>query len=125
MNIDNSRKIAAIVGPVLTVMVTAELRFWNPTLYIEQITPLVYLSGILIFTAGLAIVRSHYVWVFQWPVLLTFVGWAAILMGLTRIFFPQSYKAQFRNDNLVLVVEMILILIGIILTVQAYRRPSR
>ncbi|RHX86243.1 hypothetical protein [Leptospira stimsonii] len=125
MNIDNSRKISAIVGPVLIVMVTAELRLWNPTLYIEQITPLVYLSGILIFTAGLAIVRSHNVWVLQWPVLLTFVGWAGILMGLTRIFFPQSYKAQFRNDNLVLVVEMILILTGIILTVQAYRRPSR
>jgi len=125
MNIDHSRRIAGILGPVLVLMVTSELRFWNPTLYAEQITPLVYLSGILIFTAGLAILRSHNIWTRSWPLLITLIAWAAVLLGVTRIFFPQSYKAQFQNDNLALTVEIVLIVIGFLLSFQAYRPSDR
>ncbi|WP_010569638.1 hypothetical protein [Leptospira broomii] len=121
MNFKTSRKIAAILGPVLIVMVTSELRFWNPTLYAEQITPLVYLSGILMFTAGLAILRSHNIWTRHWPVLITLIAWAAVFLGLIRIFYPQSYRAQFQNDNAALAIEIVLILIGLLLTFQAYR----
>lgn len=125
MNINDSKKIARLVGPVLVVMVASELRFWNPTLYAEQITPLVYLSGILLFTAGARHYPVSQCLETPWPVLLTLLGWAGVLLGLTRILFPQSYKAQFKNDNLTLIVEILLILIGLILTFQAYRRPSK
>jgi hypothetical protein len=120
LEMDKSKSIAAIVGPTLIVMVLSELKLWNPTLYETQVVPLVYLSGVLIFIAGLTIVRKHNIWVWKWQTSITFIGWFGILLGLLRMFFPQMYKAQFKNDNSALVVELLLIFIGIFLTFKAY-----
>jgi hypothetical protein len=117
---DKSKSIAAIVGPTLVVMVLSELKTWNPTLYDTQIVPLVYLSGVLFFIAGLAIIGKHNIWIWGWQTTITVIGWFGILLGLLRMFFPQTYKAQFKNDNAALGVELSLILIGIFLTFKAY-----
>jgi len=117
---DKSKSIAALVGPTLIVMVLSELKLWNPNLYDSQVVPLVYLSGVLLFIAGLAIVRKHNLWVWGWQTTLTVTGWFGILLGLFRMFFPQMYKAQFKNDNAALVVELSLILVGMFLTYKAY-----
>ncbi len=117
---EKSKSIAGIVGPTLIVMVLSELKIWNPTLYETQIAPLVYLSGVLLFIAGISIVRSHNIWVFGWQTSLTIIGWLAILLGLIRMFFPHVYKTQFKNNNSALTIEALLILLGIYLTYQAY-----
>jgi hypothetical protein len=52
--------------------------------------PHVYLSGTLLFVAGLAIVRAHNSWTPGWPVLITLVGWIAMLAGLGRMAAPLS-----------------------------------
>jgi hypothetical protein len=100
---EKSRSLAGIIGPVLVVMVASELKAWNPTLYDAQITPLVYLSGVLLLTAGVSIVRSHHHWAPARPVLITIVGWAAIVPGIYRAFFPQAYGSNFKNDTPTLV----------------------
>jgi len=41
-------------------------------------------------------------------------------LGILRMFFPQMYSAKFKNDNFAFIVELMLILIGLILTVKAY-----
>jgi hypothetical protein len=117
---DKSKSIAAIVGPTLIVMVLSELKLWNPTLYDTQIVPLVYLSGVLLFIAGLAIVHKHNLWIWGWQTTITVIGWFGILLGLLRMFFPQTYNSQFKNDNAALGVELSLILVGIFLTFKAY-----
>ncbi|SFC42376.1 hypothetical protein SAMN05421780_105169 [Flexibacter flexilis DSM 6793] len=117
---NKSISLAGIIGPSLLVMVGSETRFWNPSLYDTQITPLVYMSGTLLFIAGLAIVRQHSVWVWKWPVLITMTGWLGMLLGIARMFFPQTYQRQFHNDNSALAVELLLIAIGILLTYKAY-----
>ena len=117
---EKSKSIAGIVGPTLIVMVLSELKIWNPTLYETQIVPLVYLSGVLLFIAGMSIVRRHNIWVLGWQTSLTIIGWFAILLGLLRMFFPHVYKTQFKNNNCALIIEVLLILLGIYLTYQAY-----
>jgi len=117
---EKSKSIAALVGPTLIVMVLSELKFWNPTLYDTQIVPLVYLSGVLLFISGLTIVRKHNIWVWGWQTTLTVIGWLGISLGLLRMFLPQIYKTQFKNDNFSLIVETSLILFGIFLTFKAY-----
>ena len=117
---DKSKSIAGIVGPTLMLMVLSELKVWNVTLYDTQIVPLVYLSGVLFFIAGLSIVRKHNIWVWGWQSLITIIGWLGLLLGILRMFFPQMYTAKFKNDNFAFVVELMLILIGLILTVKAY-----
>jgi membrane-bound ClpP family serine protease len=117
---DKSKSIAKIVGPTLTVMVLSEMRFWNPTLYDTQVVPVIYLNGILLFVAGLTIVKNHNIWTFGWQSILTIVGYAGIILGLFRMFFPQVQQSNFENNNSILIVEVILILVGLFLTFKAY-----
>lgn len=122
---DRSRSIAGLVGPALLVIVVSELRIWNPTLYDDQIVPLVYLSGVLFFIAGLAIVRAHNIWVAGWPVVITVLGWLGMLLGISRAFFPRAHIAGFENDLKALVVEIALILAGAFLSFKAYGPRSK
>ena len=117
---DKSKSIAKIVGPTLTVMILSEMRIWNPTLYDTQIVPVIYLNGILLFVAGLAIVKNHNIWTFGWQTILTIVGYAGIILGLFRMFFPQVQQEKFENNNSIMVVEILLILVGLFLTLKAY-----
>ena len=117
---ERSKSIAGIVGPTLIVMVLSELRLWNATLYDTQIVPLVYISGVLFFVAGIAIVRSHNIWILGWQTSLTIIGWLSVLLGLARMFFPHFYIAQFKNDNSAFILEILLILLGLFLTFKAY-----
>lgn len=117
---EKSKSIAGIVGPTLIVMVLSELKLWNPTLYDTQSVPLVYLSGVLFFIAGIAIVRSHNIWIWSWQTILTIIGWLAILLGCVRMFFPHVYVTQFQNGNSALFIEILLILLGIFFTFKAY-----
>jgi hypothetical protein len=115
-----SKSLARIVGPTLIVMVTSEMRFWNPTLYDSQIVPLVYLSGVLFFVAGLSIVSNHNIWALDWRLCLTGAGWLGMMLGLIRIFFPQYCMSSFENGLSALVTEILLILTGIFMTFKAY-----
>ncbi|WP_276371800.1 hypothetical protein [Chryseolinea sp. H1M3-3] len=122
---EKSKSIAGIVGPTLIVMVLSETRFWNPTLYNTQIEPLIYLNGVLLFVAGLAIVKNHNIWIYGWQTLLTIVGYFALAVGLFRMFFPHLQKTKFDNNNPILIVEIILIFTGMFLTFKAYRPTKR
>jgi hypothetical protein len=51
---------------------------------------LIYLSGLLAMTAGMAIVLSHNVWALDWRVLITLLGWLAAIGGAVRIVMPQG-----------------------------------
>ncbi|MES2273241.1 MAG: hypothetical protein V4487_03525 [Chlamydiota bacterium] len=53
--------------------------------------PLVSLSGAISLLIGLVVVITHDVWVAQWPVVITLIGWIAILQGIMRIFFPETF----------------------------------
>lgn len=117
---EKSKSIAGIVGPTLIVMVLSELKLWNPTLYDTQIVPLVYFSGVLLFVAGIAIVRSHNIWTWSWHLIITIIGCFSILLGCVRMFFPQLYLVKLKNDNYILSVELLLISAGIFLTFKAY-----
>lgn len=119
-----SRSLAGIIGPVMAAMVTAELPVWNPHLYDQQTITGVYLSGVLLFIAGLSIVRKHPFWRKSWISLITVIGWLAMILGLIRMFFPVAYKVNAVNDLSMLLPEGILILTGLYLTWQGYR-PSR
>ena len=51
---------------------------------------LIYLSGLLIMTAGIALALTHNVWVRDWRVVITILGWLAVIGGAIRIVAPQG-----------------------------------
>ena len=123
----NSRQIAGLLGPSLSVMLVSEFPLVQPHLYDAQIPPLVYLSGALYFVAGLAIVRAHNLWVRAWPVLITAVGWFFLALGLIRMFAADQYRAASSGSSstTIMALEGMLLLIALVITYFGYRREPR
>jgi hypothetical protein len=85
---------------------------------------LVFLSGVLLFVAGLAIVRVHNRWVADWPILVTILGWLAIISGLVRMLFPARLAAMAfefgQSTSFIIISALVLLAIGAILSFKAY-----
>ena len=122
----SSKRIAGLLGPTIVVMVASEFPLVQPHLYDAQIPPVVYLSGVLLFVAGLAIVRAHNVWRRDWTVLVTLSGWFFLLLGLFRMFAAGLYQRSSANASSMffMMLEGILFLLGLIMTFKAYSRSA-
>jgi hypothetical protein len=120
--------IAKLAGPVLLVAAIAMLA--NPT-DIRDIAreflksrALVYVTGVLAMLGGLAIVINHTVWVANWPVLITVLGWALVIGGAARIACPSVVEsvgnAMIPNPMVMRVAGAVWALIGAFLIYQGY-----
>lgn len=120
----DSKRIAAIVGPTIVAMTAAEFPLVQPHLYDAQIPPVVYLSGVLMFVAGLAIVRAHNHWARDWTVMVTLSGWFGLLLGLFRMFAAGQYQRGSANTSATtfMILEGVLLLGGLVMTYKAYVR---
>lgn len=125
----NSKGIAGLVGPTLIAMLISEFPLVQPHLYDAQIPPVVYLSGVLMFVAGLAIVRAHNHWSRDWTVLVTLSGWFSLALGLFRMFAAGFYEQGAANTSAIvfMVLEGMLLVVGLVMTFKAYQaeRGSR
>ena len=90
----NSIFLAKLIGPV--VLAVAIGIFVNGAVYrlladeFLRSRALIYLSGLMIMTAGLAIVLTHNVWRADWTVIITILGWLLLIGGAFRIVMPQG-----------------------------------
>jgi hypothetical protein len=105
-------------------MLVAEFPLVQPHLYDSQIPPVVYLSGLLLFVAGLAVVRAHNLWVRDWTVLVTLAGWFSLLFGLVRMFAASQYHqaTEAASSTIFMLIEGVLLVCALVITYQGYRR---
>jgi len=86
------KTIAALIGPTLMALGVALLvNLGSFPAIIESVSrdpALIFLSGVLLFIAGVAIVRVHNRWTPDWSVLVTALGWLAVASGIARMLFP-------------------------------------
>ncbi len=84
--------IARLIGPVMLVVGLAV--FANPRGFRDMAEEflasraLMFLSGLLLMPAGLAIVLTQNVWTADWRVLITLLGWLIAIGGALRLFGP-------------------------------------
>ena len=127
-----SKMIAALIGPTLIAIAAAMLfNFRSFPQLAEQISRdpgLIFLSGILLFVAGLAIVRAHNIWAGGWPVLVTVLGWVAVLGGLARMLFPTQLAAMVarvgQSSGWIVVAAVVILVIGAFLSFKGYSRDE-
>lgn len=119
-----SKQIAGLVGPTLVAMLASEFPLVQPHLYDAQIPPVVYLSGVLMFVGGLAVVRAHNQWRRDWTVLVTLSGWFGVVLGLFRMFAAEQYQRGSANTGArtFMIAEGVLFAAAVVMTVKAYRR---
>ena len=118
----NSKRIAGLLGPTIVAMIVSEFPLVQPHLYDAQIPPVVYLSGVLMFVGGLAIVRAHNHWMPDWTVLITLSGWFFLALGLFRMFAASLYQRGSANTSatVFMILEGMLLVIGLVMTFKAY-----
>ncbi|HET7479505.1 MAG TPA: hypothetical protein VFJ72_08340 [Rubrobacteraceae bacterium] len=118
----DSRRLAGLIGPTMLVLGVSEavnFRIWE-----TNVAPLIYLNGLLLFVAGLSIVRVHNLWMRGWPVMVTLVGWVAVLGGLFRMFAPEVQQAG-QNAPTTIITASLVGAIGLFLTFKAYGPVAR
>lgn len=89
---ETSVLLASLIGPLLVIVGIGVLL--NPTHYANMTEEflkdpqLYYFSGTTAFLIGMAMVLHHNIWVADWPVVITVIGWMSIIKGAIRILFP-------------------------------------
>ena len=51
-------------------------------------------TGYITFLLGLATVILHNIWVWDWRIAVTLLGWSTLLKGITKVGFPQHVNKQ-------------------------------
>ena len=90
----NSIFLAKLIGPLSLVLGLGAL-FNRETVHaiLNEFVgnrAILFLAGLITFPAGLAIVLTHNVWVADWPVIITIVGWLTAFSGAIRIVAPEG-----------------------------------
>ena len=126
---DTSIFLAKLIGPILAVIGLGLLinRAGYQAVAEEVVKSRVqlWLSGVLALTAGLAIVLSHNEWDLSWEVIITIIGWLAILRGLLRLLIPQQIgdfltRVLARGPQVLTGVGVVALIVGAFLAWKGY-----
>ena len=81
---------------------------------------LVFYGGILALVIGVVIILIHNVWVANWTVIITIIGWAGLLKGIWIIIFPNTvYKflrVYQKKESLLIANAIVILILGAVLT---------
>jgi hypothetical protein len=97
---NTSRSLARLIGPILLVIgigmalgLMMEGAGYSSVLkeFIAN-RALIFLTGILALLAGVAIINVHNVWVPDWRVIVTVLGWLLVLRGIMLLVFPLTVQ---------------------------------
>jgi len=84
--------LARLIGPVMALVgvsvLANEAAFRKLAQEFLRSPALIFLSGMILMPAGLAVVLSHNVWVANWTVIITLLGWIAVISNAMRVFAP-------------------------------------
>jgi uncharacterized membrane protein YoaK (UPF0700 family) len=89
------------------------------TMEAGQLPVVVYLNGMLLFIAGLVVLRLHRRWSRSWPAAVTLAGWLILVAGLLRMALPEA--PQPRDGLLATSVVAFVLGYGSLLTWLGYR----
>ena len=131
----NSTLIARLMGPVLLIMgIGTALGLFGvgmaPGDYaglMKEMTslPFTILFGVLALLAGVAIVNAHNLWVSDWRVIITVVGWLAIIRGVLSLLFPAKMhtigETITANTSGPVITALVFLVVGAILSWMGYR----
>ncbi|MBI5883727.1 MAG: hypothetical protein HZB91_11560 [Elusimicrobia bacterium] len=90
-------------------------------------TALTYLMGFMAIIFGSLIVHHHNRWVKDWTVLITIIGWLALIKGVFIIVFPgsiQQWSEPFLTDNALKLVPYGTLLMGLVFGYLGFARRS-
>jgi len=120
--------LAQLIGPLLLVMGAGMAA--NADSYRAMAREflgsraLIYIAGLLAFVPGLAIVLVHNVWAFDWRLIITLLGWLAVIGGIFRLVAPAQVQvvgsAMLARQGWLMGGGIAVAALGAVLTVMGY-----
>lgn len=126
---ETSLFLARLIGPIFIIIGIGLLlnrdTYRTAAEEVIKSRALFYVTGALALAGGLAIVLNHNVWVWDWPVIITVIGWLMIVRGTFRILFPQQIgdlaaRMLARGPQLLLVSGAVVFVLGAILSWKGF-----
>jgi hypothetical protein len=124
----SSKFIARLIGPLFVVSGIAML--WNHGSYPDMVEEflrspaLIYIAGFLALLGGLAIVNVHNSWLWGWPLIVTVIGWLAVIGGTFRMVAPRYVQtlgsAMFAYSAVVIAIAILSVALGGFLSFKGY-----
>ena len=139
---DRSEYIARLMGPVMLIigigmiagMLTEGDGYSSILKEFIASRALIFVTGVLALVAGLAVVNAHNLWVRDWRVIVTILGWLFILRGVSNLVFPGTVQTlgdrMIASHGGVLAGAAATIALGSILSIMGYedlwvQKPNR
>ena len=131
-----SRYIARLMGPVLLVMgigmvvglMTEGDSYAALMKEFVGSRALIFLMGALTLAPGLAIVNAHNLWVPDWRVVVTVLGWLFIFRGILALVFPTLVQRLGEDVSVgrtgIVAGAVVTLVLGAFLSVMGYRRQA-
>lgn len=114
--------LARVIGLVGIISTTAVVLRYKESLAFDKEAVksplLLYISGFIFLILGALIVVSHSIWVFDWRITITVLGWLVLLKGISRIFFPNAVRRMIekkKNNRKFILGEVVALLISLYL----------
>ena len=124
---DISIFLAKVIGLFLVISTLAIIIRYKKFVSIEEEAAknkiLIYLSGFIALIIGILLIISHNIWVLDWRVVITLIGWMVFVKGVLRIFFPElaiKIIGKKSSKKWLLWAEVIFFLIGLYLIYKGF-----
>lgn len=115
---DSSLLLARLIGPFLVLVgvgVLLNRRHYATMMqrFLDN-TELYYFSGVLAFLVGEVLILYHNLWVWDWRVVITVIGWMSLVKGAVRIVSPAiglTFATSFSKSSRYLNIGAALIIV--------------
>ncbi|MCK9614886.1 MAG: hypothetical protein M0R48_05200 [Candidatus Omnitrophica bacterium] len=130
---NSSLFLARLLGPfivLISISLLINLKTYRQIVegFLEN-TALIYVTGLITFVAGLAIVIFHNLWVVDWRVIITVFGWITLIKGVWLTVFPANAvkisKVFVKNIKFVAIPWIVMFALGLFLVMQGYLPQPR
>ena len=120
--------LAKLIGPVMLVIglaVFANQRgFRDMAEEFIASRAMMFLSGLIVMPAGLAIVLTHNLWTADWRVLITIFGWLNVVGGAIRLagppFLSKAGRAMLKQPYFISLAAAIWTVLGLLFCFFGY-----
>jgi hypothetical protein len=84
----------------------------------------VIFGGFLSLVIGILVVSSHSIFVWDWRLLITLLGYLALIKGIWLLFFPETAlkfkRSIMENKSVYYIITVIFLLIGVFLAYKGF-----
>jgi hypothetical protein len=119
-----AKLIGFSIGFFGLAMIVRTGNFQKTISQISKSDAMMTLISIFPLVAGFAIVLAHNVWVKDWSVVITIIGWIILLIGLARLFYHKALMHQMakkaKSKEFFKVLGIVLVIIGAYLVYMGF-----